>query len=251
MLCPASVLHPTIPVKSSSTTPWNAGTSTPANFPAPVLRSTRNLPPRPAPITRSSQPSPSTSTHATPGPNWLSRRDNNGCRPKSSYPASTMLMPQQLAHVPKHRRKVGNRIHRRRNSRPSLRHFINPVRRRTVNHTPPTTPPSHLDPESVAHRPRRKHPHRIIPRQIPPPADHLLTLHHRPPRHLDLRPDPLAISPAPAQPHSHPRRHTVVAQHLQLPHSGCSRPRPNPRPYPYPQAPCRWPHPPRQNPTRD
>src|ERR1043166_340215 len=102
--------------------------------------------------------------------------------------------------------------------RPFLLDLVNPVGSPPFDHAPLAAPPAHLQSHRVALAPRSKHPHRIVARQIPPSADHLLALHpHRSPIQPDLRPDPSRVRPQTPQPHRHARRVALVAIHPRSP----------------------------------
>src|SRR5213596_1464625 len=74
--------------------------------------------------------------------------------------------------------------------RPGFVNLIDPVSLHSVHRAPLSVPPFHFNPHVIAHASRRKHSHRLVTRQISPPADHLLTLHrHRSAVEPNLRPD--------------------------------------------------------------
>src|SRR2546426_326014 len=138
-------------------------------------------------------------------------------------------------HVPKPRALVAEHrplfplLLRRHRAGPALLNLIQPVPFHSLHHAPLAAAPHHFNPHLIAHTPRRKHPQRLVARQIPPPADHLLALQrHRAPIHPHLRPDPPRVRRGPRQPHRHPRcapflppppRHSVqiVHHHVQVP----------------------------------
>ena len=96
--------------------------------------------------------------------------------------------------------------------RPGLVHFVNPVGLHLVHDAPVPSPPFHFEPHVVGRTSCGKYSHRVIARQIPPPADHLLALHrHRTAVEPDLGADPVCIRGQSFQSHRHPRRAALVA----------------------------------------